>query len=208
MTKNKDGQAPSPAINWHRNFEKSSESLLGICQGLVADNVLNTAEILFLEAWLKDNEEITECWPGDVIASRVASILADGTITAEELEDLKNTLIALLGGSFQDTGAAGGFATRLPVDTVETIHFQDAVFCLTGKFLYGPRRRCEDAITSRGGRIIDNITRDLDYLVIGTLSSRDWAQSSHGRKIEKAVEQKRQGQTLLILAEERWSQFL
>jgi NAD-dependent DNA ligase len=208
MTQDRDGQAPSPSFNWQRNTEKAIESLLGICQGLIADNTLNNAEILFLEMWLRDNEDITDCWPGDVIAARVSGILADRVVTTEEAEDLKNTLVAIVGGSFFETGAAGGFATQLPADVIDAVTFDGSLFCLTGKFLYGPRKKCENAIISRGGRITNNITCHLNYLVVGTLSSRDWLYSSFGHKIQKAIENKRLGQALSIITEERWIEFL
>ncbi len=208
MKTDRDGQPLVRAFNWDQNVDKAIESLLGICQGVVADGELNSAEILFLNAWLKENDEIADCWPGDVIASRVKQILADGTVSAEEAEDLKQTLTAVIGGGFLDIGAAGGLATRLPVDEVDAVSFAGASFCLTGKFLYGPRKRCEEAVVTRGGLISVNVTQKLNYLVIGTLCSRDWLWSSHGRKIEKAVGYKRQGHPLLILSEEIWADSL
>lgn len=203
-----DGQPITRAFNWHRNLKKSLESLLGLCQGMLADNRLNAEEILFLDAWLKDNEEIARAWPGDVIAQRVRTILADGAVTEEEAEDLKDTLARMLGGTLQESGSACGMATRLPVDDVDRIVFDDRVFCLTGKFIYGPRRKCEEAILDHGGKISCGVVKNMDYLIVGTLASRDWAYTSHGRKIEKAVSYRDDGAKILIVAEERWTKFL
>jgi hypothetical protein len=48
------------------------------------------------------------------------------------------------------------------------------------------------------------VTLDLDYLVVGTAASRDWAGTSHGRKIEKAVAYQERGEDLMVIAEEDW----
>lgn len=83
---------PHVAIHWHNNLLKSAESLLGLCPGLIADNELNEAEIGYLDAWLQEHRELADTWPGDVIACRLRAILADGIITRDEAEDLKETL--------------------------------------------------------------------------------------------------------------------
>ena len=48
------------------------------------------------------------------------------------------------------------------------------------------------------------MSRAVNYLVIGTLASRDWRFSSHGRKIEKAVKLRGQGVPIRIISERVW----
>lgn len=115
---------PARAINWHRNLVKSTESLPGLCRGLIADNQLNEHEVVFLDTWLKENDEITRSWPGDVIARRVREILADGIVTADEAEDLKETL-AQITGTDLDQGLVAGMSTCFPVEAVHSILFDD-----------------------------------------------------------------------------------
>jgi hypothetical protein len=62
-----------------------------------------------------------------------------------------------------------------------------AALVFTGKFAFGPRRVCEAAVEALGGRAGSSVTRVTNYLVIGTFGSRDWIHTSHGRKIEQAV---------------------
>lgn len=204
----RDGQPIARGINAHRNLLKSVESLLGICRGLLADNVLSPEEITFLDTWLRDNAEVASYWPGNVIARRVREVLADGVVTAEEADDLKGSLEQIIGGGLQQDGAASGLATRLPVDRVTAVEFPGRTFCLTGKFLYGSRKTCQTAVEQHGGVAIPRVTKELDYLVIGTLASRDWISTSYGRKIEAAVKNKQDGSPVRILAEEDWVQFL
>jgi NAD-dependent DNA ligase len=203
-----DGQ-PGRGFNAAANIHKALATLVGICSGLIADGQLNDSEILFLDTWLRDNEELCETWPAEVIAARVRAVLDDGIITEEERADLTETLAQLLGGNPTEDGATGGLATRLPVDLIapEDHGIAGRTFCLTGKFLYGPRSRCQAAITSRGGLISANVTQTVHYLVIGTLASRDWKHPSHGLKIEKAMEYKKT-RPLFIVAEEDWTKLL
>lgn len=202
------GQPLNAAFNQHRNLMKSLECLIGICRGLTADNQLNEAEIRFLDTWLADNEALAQAWPGDVLATRIRTVLADGRVTAEEADHLKDTLEQLIGGNMYEHGAATGMATRLPVDPVDEIDFEGSTFCITGTFVYGTRRKCVEVIEACGGIVQSGVTKGLDYLVIGTLSSRDWKQSSHGTKISKAVENRESGCPVKIIAEEDWARCL
>lgn len=203
-----DGQPVILAFNYQRNLVKSIESLIGLCRGLLADGVLSQEEITYLHTWLNENTEVTSAWPGDVIANRVREIMTDGVITLEEAKDLRDTLTQIIGGAVQEHGAVSGMATRLPIDPVDTVEIPGRSFCFTGKFIYGSRSRCEQAVECLGADVRSRVTLDLDYLVIGALASRDWAFTSHGRKIEAAVANKAKGSPVLIIAEEQWSRFV
>ena len=61
-------------------------------------------------------------------------------------------------------------------------------FAFTGRFAYGTRGACEEAVRRIGGWVEPNVTKHADYLIIGTFASRDWLQTGYGRKILKAVE--------------------
>lgn len=191
-------------------LRKACESLLGICTGLMADDKLNEQEVRFLDLWLKDNEDIAAVWPGNIIAQRIREALSDDIITDDELEHLQNTLKELIGGTLQDTGAIGGLSTRLPLndDQAAPVIFKDATFCFTGNFLFGTRAACERAIIQRGATAFENVKKNLEYLVIGTMVSPDWANTSHGRKIEKAVEYQNTGCSVLIISEAHWVKYL
>ena len=76
--------------------------------------------------------------------------------------------------------------------------------CVTGKFAFGPRSEIEKLIEERGGELSNSITKKVNYLVIGTFSSRDWIHSSYGRKIEKAVEYRDNGDDIAIISEDHF----
>lgn len=191
-------------------LRKSCESLLGICTGIMADEKLNEQEVRFLDLWLKDNVDIANVWPGDVIARRVRDVLADNVVTEDELKHLQETLKELIGGTLQDTGAVNGLSTRLPIndEKASPLIFKESSFCFTGNFIFGTRAACERAITERGALAVNNVIKDLGYLVIGTMVSSEWANTSHGRKIEKAVEYQNKGCPILIISEAHWVKYL
>jgi hypothetical protein len=48
----------------------------------------------------------------------------------------------------------------------------------------------------------------VNFLVVGNLGSEDWIHSSFGRKIERAVELRRECPTLAIINEDHWARAL
>jgi iron-sulfur cluster repair protein YtfE (RIC family) len=98
-----------------------------------------------------------------------------------------------------------GYSTTSPVDLIDEFNPTDSKVCLTGKFLCGSRRQCESDLLKLGCQIVDRVTQDLDYLIIGALSSKDWKFQSFGRKIEQAIDYRdNKGVPLKILSEEHW----
>ena len=51
----------------------------------------------------------------------------------------------------------------------------------------------------RGAKVVESVSAELDYLVVGVSGNPCWAYPSYGRKIEKAMELRRQGSQLLIV---------
>lgn len=195
-------------INYSRVLQRSCESLLGICVGMLADSKLNEDEVRFLDLWLMENREITRLSPGDEISRRVSEVLADGVVTEIELESLKNLLAKAIGGGFEATGTAANLPTQLPIDLDASIEWAGRTFCFTGKFLGRQRKDCELEVSTRGGTPADNAIKSLNYLVIGSLASPDWKNSTHGRKIEAVLAHRKNGSTTLIISEKQWAQAL
>lgn len=205
---NEHGQPISSGLRWADNEIKAVNTLYGLCMGILADGKVDDREVLFLDTWLKDHQAFLGAYPLNVVAARVADILADGVISQDECHDLYEMLGKLVGGTVEETGTAGGQATGLPLDNISGIDFFDKSFCFTGQFIFGTRAKCEQAVMDLGGRSSSNITKRLDYLVIGELASRDWVTTGHGRKIEKALHYKAQGVPMFIVGEQDWTRFV
>lgn len=203
MQLDRDGQPP-PSFHAHNNLKKGLEHLLGLCRGMVADDVLNEAEIVFLDTWLAENTHVLDTWPGEILNDRVRRILRDGRVTQDEADDLKQTINQVIGGDLENGVVAGG-ASSLPIDSSAMVSIPDSTFCFTGKFLYGSRAACSRAVEGLNGKCVTRVTQKLDYLVIGALASRDWKHSSYGTKIEEAIEQQTSGHSITIVGEDQWA---
>ena len=178
--------------------------LMGIANGILADGVLNHEEVRFLKAWLRDNAEVANVFPGNIIAARIGAAMADGRIDPGELEHLKQTLKDLVGGTLQETGEVDGWSTSLPVDASAEVVVRGRVFCFTGEFIYGTRTACTALTVLQGGSVKDSVSPRVDYLVIGGMASRYWANTSYGRKIEKAINLQGEKVPITIVSEDQW----
>lgn len=186
------------------NLARSLSALTGIAQGLICDGALNDQEIHFLNQWLTENESVSSQWAGDIITTRVRAVLQDGLITEDEREYLIATLQQLIGGGLESL-AEPTHVTELAFDAIEALLYPGSRFCLTGEFVYAPRRSCEELIAVRGGIVGGSITKKLNYLIVGDLGSAEWKHGSYGTKISRAMEYKRDGLPIKIVRESVWT---
>lgn len=175
-----------PGIDFY-SIDADVNLLLGLCKGIVADKKISDREVHYLEWWLAQNSMLRDNYPGKDLYRLVSEILSDGIITPDESIQIYEAVNLFSGASLED-GVTDGMATRLPCDRITELLLIGQTFCLTGEFIMGKRSDVELIIEKHGGEISNSITKKVNYLVVGTLSSRDWKFSSHGRKIEKAIE--------------------
>jgi NAD-dependent DNA ligase len=135
-------------------------------------------------------------------------VLEDGVVTEAERAHLMDTFTHLLGNDFSLTGSVSPETSALPIDDVVTVELRNAGVCHTGEFLFGTRAACERATLRAGGMPADNVSRRVEYLVVGTRVSRDWAHTSFGRKIQKPVALQDGGHPIEIISERRWLESL
>lgn len=193
-------QTANAAIAKHRT-NRAVEHLLGIVSGVTSDMVLNDLEIQMLSTWISAHPEATTTFPGSVIARTVAEVLQDGVITDEERLHLLSVLRELVATDFSITGSVSPEVTTLPIEDGVTITFKNSMVCFTGEFLYGTRAACERLVLKLGAMCSDNVSKNVDILVIGTRVSPDWAHTSFGRKIQRAVELQERGHAIEIISE-------
>lgn len=196
--------------NWTapRIATRSIDELIGISKGLISDQVINEEELGFLTSWLNANQHVLDVWPANVLIARVNQILEDNIVDQEEREDLFRILADIVGyaNSYSD---ATNRSTALPLTKpAPPVFFKNQCFCLTGKFVMGPRANHEFEIKDRGGITQSNVTEETNYLVIGSMGSTDWLHSTYGRKIEKAVDLAERGHPIALISEEHWADHL
>lgn len=203
----KDLYSAGLAVAKHKT-NRAIEHLLGMVTGMVADGQLHDLEIKLLSTWMTSYPEATTEFPGSVIARKVAEILKDGIITENERAHLLQVLLGLASTDFSVTGSADPEVASLPIEDDANIAFPDAIVCFTGEFLYGTRAACERLVLKLGATCAENVSKKVNVLVIGTKVSLDWAHTSFGRKIQKAMDLRGGGHPIAIISERRWLQLM
>ncbi|WP_017495960.1 BRCT domain-containing protein [Flavobacterium sp. WG21] len=180
--------------------------LQGICHGILVDGIITDKEIYDLQKWLDENEHLNTYYPYDEIRSLVLSVLSDNKINEEE----KVVLMAFfkqfvqiqddeVSQKIQDTTIdvnIFGLCTSEP-----EVIFEGKTFCITGVLQRGNRENLHRDIIKFGGIPTDSITKKTDYLIVGDNGNPAWAFSCYGRKVEKAINLRKEGHTIMLIHE-------
>jgi len=204
----------------HQEFEKSrffhearidrrsADALAGLATGIIADGQVNQHEAEFLESWIVQHLSHLEDPVINLLYRRLSDMLADGILDAEESEELLGMLRCFSGiGTSTSNLRNSTFATpnTLPLNNpAPALEWHDRLFVFTGVMAYGPRKRCEDLVLEREGRIGSGISKKIHYLVVGSIGNQQWLHSTYGTKIKKAVELREAGAPLAIISEAHW----
>ncbi|RDI14429.1 BRCT domain-containing protein [Flavobacterium sp. AG291] len=180
--------------------------LQGICHGILADGVINDKEIYDLQRWLHENEHLNTYYPYDEIRSLVLSVLSDKKIDEEE----KIVLMAYFSqfAKIQNNE----IRKKINEDTIDVnisglctsepnVSFEGKTFCITGVLKRGNREHLQRDILKLGGIPTDTITKKTDYLIVGDNGNPAWAFSCYGRKVEKAINLRKEGHTITLIHE-------
>lgn len=179
--------------------------LHGILGGIAADGVVTKDELKGLREWVNNHEHLRTCYPFDEVDSLITSILADGRIDDQEqklLQQFFSEFIAILDDKtltsplMLKNSSVEGVCASCP-----EITFEGSSFCFTGASKHYSRVEFEKLVTSFGGIASPSVTKQLNYLVIGSEGNQCWAYACYGRKVERAVELRKQGARLLIVHE-------
>jgi hypothetical protein len=187
---------------------RSLDEMLGVCKGVLADGSVVELEAIALEEWCRANPEVSAEWPANVLAGRLRTIFEDGIVGDEERAELQKLLELIVGGP-PEAAVAQRLATKLPLDNpAPSVRIRGSSFCFTGKFIYGTRKVCENAVAVRGGLPKKSVYSDTDFLIVGTMATEAWVHGIFGRKIEEAITRRAAGSGIRIVSEEHWTRFL
>lgn len=202
------GQLINRGVNSDTVADRKVDELIGICRGIIADGEINKAEAEFLLSWVTKNIDLAPKYPFDILYRRISEMLSDGIMDEDEQRDLLSVLNELTGGDVID-GESDSMSSTLPLcSPAPDVIIKDKSFVFTGVFTSGDRKSLERIVVDLGGIMHQNVTTDTDYLVIGDIGSQDWAHSSFGRKIEKAVANREKGRKISIVIESHWMKYL
>jgi NAD-dependent DNA ligase len=189
----------------HAIGQRQVDEMIGIIKGIMSDGQANASEIGFLLQWLEANQTATTQWPASVIYPRILAAISDGHIDPIEQQEITELLSKAIGNDPTPPPEAQSNSTQLPLcDPKPQLVFENKVYCFTGKFYAGSRSWCEQQILAKGGQTAGTITKKIDYLVIGELGSGAWLHSTHGRKIEQAIQLRTDNRKPNIIDEQYW----
>jgi hypothetical protein len=193
------------AADYFNRATADMQRLHSLVAGIGSDGHISVEEIRGLSDWLQENEHLKTCWPYDEIASLVTSVLADGKIDPKEhavLMSFFGEFVAVLDNKtvvnphFIEGTKLVGLCTVCP-----EITFNDSVFCLTGASHKYPRKLFEELIGKLGGKAAGSVSKKVHYLVVGAEGNPCWAYACYGRKVERAVELRKEGHRIVIVHE-------
>lgn len=182
------------------------QTLQGLCHGIIANGIIKNEEIIELNKWLYENEHLNTFYPYDEIRSLLLSILSDGKIDEEEktvllaffdqFVNLNNSVVKNQIKEITKDVSVSGLCTSEPEVT-----FEGKTFCLTGVLQRGNRDELKRKITELGGIPSDSVSKKTDYLIVGDNGNPAWAFSCYGRKVEKALQMRKEGHTIVMIHE-------
>ncbi|WP_153123217.1 BRCT domain-containing protein [Peribacillus tepidiphilus] len=193
---------------YYNMITSSIQQLEGILHGTLADNVLSDTEIEQLSKWMEDHDFLRGTYPFDEIDSLLVSVRHDGIISNDE----KNMLTAFF-ANFIDTRMSYNI-NEFEIKALQSkytisgicavcpeITFENKTFCFTGTSKRAKRSEIAEIILRKGGCFNNNVTKNTDYLIVGGDGNPCWAFSCYGRKVEKAVQLRKEGSQIIIIHE-------
>lgn len=182
--------------------------LHGIIHGIMSDNKINESELRYLKDWLDEYHHLETMYPYDEIYALIHKVMQDGRI--EQQEEL---MMKAFFADFIDSKSSvninpeeyrkikmemniQGICTLAP-----NIEFNGKLFCFTGESSRLKRREIAEIITSKGGVFNNNVVKETNFLIVGDSGNPCWAFSCYGRKVEKAIDLRKQGQRIVIAHE-------
>lgn len=144
------GQPVARGYNESRRIDRAINEMIGLLRGIIANGSVTPAAFAELAKWLLRNEEAATTWPVSTVVEEVGQIAGTGHVTEQDCGRLYSLFLRILG---PDAGLYENAATGLPLTTpAPFVIFVGRVFVFTGKFRYGARQLCRDAVVERGGR--------------------------------------------------------
>jgi len=193
---------------YYETITSDIQRLQGILHGILADNVITDEEVVRLREWLNDNKQLQTTYPYDEVYSFVESVLEDGKVDEDERRKLKvffadfvdmresyNLNIYEIEKLREGMNIAGICAKN--VDIV----VKGKGFCFTGGSSRMVRSQIAEILERTEGIFCDNVTKKTNYLVIGDEGNPCWAFACYGRKVEKVIQMRKEGNNIVIAHE-------
>ncbi len=184
------------------------QQLEGILQGALADNVLSDDEIFHLADWVNEHDFLKGTYPFDEIDSLLTSALSDGSISDDERNMLKaffenfiDTTVSYNINFLELQDIKQKYCVEGICAVCPNIEFEDKLFSFTGTSEKTTRDEIAKLIISHGGLFNNSVIAKTNYLIVGNAGNPCWAVACYGRKVERAVDLRKKGGSIIIINE-------
>lgn len=202
-----------------RQFKKSDTSyynyltqemqvLHGMLHGILADNKINEEEIQGLQTWIVEHEHLQGIYPYDELLSLIIGVTEDGVIDEQEEQLLKVYFAEFIDLSVTRTIDLAEIEKLRKEITVQgicavdpLIEWEGREFCFTGCSSRVKREELVNIVISTGARYSNSVRKSTNYLVVGDGGNPCWAFSAYGRKVEQAINLRKNGHKIAIVHE-------
>lgn len=184
------------------------QRLQGILYGIISDNNITIEELDSLQSWLDNSQHLKNHFPYNEIYSLIIGVLNDKKIDEEEQKLLQSFFYDFINVPIKtniDTKRISKYKNSISLTGVcciePEIEFKDHKFCITGKSKKFKRAEIAEMISKKGGAVNSQVSSKTDYLIVCNEDNPCWAFSCYGRKVEKAVEYRKNGASTCIVHE-------
>ena len=189
------------STSYYDEISAELQVLHALLAGIAADEKITEDELGGLSEWISDHEFLRKCWPYDEIDSLIVSVMADRHIDAKEHNDLLSYFSEFT-HEISNDGEKNNFEPLAGICAVSPeIIFKNSAFCFTGESVRLPRKELSSLVIDRGGKVVKGVSKILDYLIIGAAGNECWKYSCYGRKIEQAINYRKQGCPIVLVHE-------
>lgn len=200
----------------HVALQEAAGRLHGFIEGILLDGHLSDTEIFDLREWLESYHRFRDVWPFDEVWDSLERVLADGVITEEERAQLTRLFESYVNATTvplekesvpRNLNISSRELVNVPtleelIEVNPQVEFEGKRFCFTGFFAIGKRTLVMEMAEDCGAEIRTSVTKDLDYLVIGAMTSPCWVYGAQGKKIERVLENRKGNSPTLIIREQ------
>ncbi len=178
------------------------QQLMGFLTGVAADGRIHAHEAQRLSSWAEEWSHLKGLWPYDECETMVVDLLNTKVWT-----DQPRRLMALAaqlpiaGGIDTTTGEVAPLLIGGVCAVAPDVVFDGRTFVFTGESEKCERSQLHAVVTERRGLPVRNVSRKTDYLIVCPEGSPYWAFACYGRKVERAIELRREGHRLQIVHE-------
>ena len=167
-------------------------SIRSIAFNVVEDGIVTLDEALDIKRAFNREVELKKDALLRPIWLQVSKLKKISSFESDEQERLLDALNRIIDPSWVTTGEV--------IDEIK-----GKTFCLTGDFSYGSRKSVQEYLVSLGGIAKSGVSQSVDYLIIGSKGSDDYAYGNYGSKAKKAMELQNQGHHIQIIHEREFS---